>query len=91
MSEHSFKNSRGRIITTSFPADVEKYRQDPAFEEIPAADVPYKGQKKGDLEDLVAKRNEGRDEADLIVVGGNGTIADLVAALENDDAHTTDD
>lgn len=48
--------------------------------------VPYAKRKKADLEAEVSKRNEGRDEADHIEVGGNGTVKDLVAALEADDA-----
>jgi hypothetical protein len=47
--------------------------------------VPYAKRKKADLESEVAARNEGRDEADLIEVG-KGTVADLAAALEADDA-----
>jgi hypothetical protein len=45
----------------------------------------YSSMKKDALEAEVAKRNEGREEADYIEVGGNGTVADLRAALEADD------
>lgn len=45
----------------------------------------YSSQGKADLEAEVAKRNEGRDDADLIVVGGKGNKPDLIAALEADD------
>lgn len=50
----------------------------------PSAD-PYKGLKKPDLQKLVDDRNADRDEDARIVVGGNGTVADLIAALEADD------
>lgn len=46
---------------------------------------PYQKWKKGDLEDEVAARNKGRDEDDLIVVEGNGTVKDLATALDADD------
>lgn len=49
---------------------------------------PYAKRKKGELEALVAERNEGREDDDLIVVEGKGTVADLAAALEADDAST---
>jgi hypothetical protein len=48
--------------------------------------VPYAKRKKADLEAEVAERNEGRDDADKIEVGGNGTVKDLAAALDADDA-----
>lgn len=47
---------------------------------------PYEKWKKPDLEAEVASRNEGRDGDDLIEVEGQGTIADLAAALIADDA-----
>ena len=46
----------------------------------------YKGWKKAELEAEVDKRNEDREGDDLIEVDGKGTVADLVAALEADDA-----
>lgn len=49
--------------------------------------VLYGAFSKGDLEAEVARRNEGRDEADLIVVGGRGNKSDLIAALEADDGN----
>jgi len=45
----------------------------------------YGSMKKAELEAEVARRNEGREEVDHIQVGGNGTKADLVAALVADD------
>lgn len=45
-----------------------------------------KGPSKADLEAEIAKRNEGRDEADLIKPEGKGNKPDLVAALAADDA-----
>lgn len=45
----------------------------------------YDGLKKAELEDLVAKRNEGRSDDGLLEVGGTGTKADLIAALVADD------
>ena len=53
---------------------------------VPADDdahADYRGMKVADLRALIADRNEGRDEADLIP--DDGTKADLVAALEADD------
>lgn len=52
--------------------------------------TPYAKRKKSDLEALVAERNEGRDEDDLIEVEGKGTVADLAAALDADDAAQAD-
>jgi hypothetical protein len=52
--------------------------------------VPYAKRKKADLEAEVASRNEGREDDDLIVVEGKGTVADLAAALEADDAAQAD-
>lgn len=52
--------------------------------------VPYAKRKKADLEAEVAKRNEGRADDDVIVVEGKGTVADLAAALEGDDAAQAD-
>lgn len=45
---------------------------------------PYLKWRKADLEDEVDRRNKDRD--DVIEVGGNGTVADLAAALDADDA-----
>lgn len=58
-------------------------------EPAPAEDEPkppYSKWKKPDLEAEVERRNEGRDEDDLIEVEGKGLAADLAAALEADDA-----
>lgn len=52
--------------------------------------VPYAKWKKADLEAEVAKRNEGREDDDQIVVDGKGTVADLAAALEGDDVAQAD-
>lgn len=49
-------------------------------------DVSYGSMKKPDLEAEVASRNADRDEDSRIQVGGNGTVKDLRAALEADDA-----
>jgi hypothetical protein len=50
----------------------------------------YSSMKKADLEAEVASRNEGRAADDIIEVEGKGTVADLVAALEADDAANAD-
>jgi len=51
--------------------------------------VGYDDQQVKALKAEVERRNDGRDEVDLIVVGGTGNKADLVAALEADDqAHS---
>jgi hypothetical protein len=44
--------------------------------------------KVGELRDLVAARNEGRDEADRIVLAQKEPKADVIAALEADDVRT---
>lgn len=48
--------------------------------------VPYSKWKKDDLQAEVARRNEGREDADLIEVEAPGNKPELVAALEADDA-----
>lgn len=70
------------------------YEQEPAeteadtdpFEEPEPVD--YSSWKKADLEAEVATRNDGLepDDEGYVLVGGKGTVADLVAALEADDA-----
>lgn len=53
---------------------------------VPADDdahADYRGMKVADIRALIADRNDGRDEADLIP--DDGTKAALVAALEADD------
>ena len=47
-----------------------------------AAESAYSGQKVDDLKAEIERRNEGREEADLIP--GDGKKADLIAALEAD-------
>lgn len=69
-------------------ADDEGTQGAPEKAEVPAAandDAPadYQGMKVADLRALIAERNEGRDEDDLIPDDGNK--ADLIAALEADD------
>jgi hypothetical protein len=59
------------------PADGEK---------SPAPESRYEGQKVDDLKAEIERRNQGRDEADLL--SADGKKADLVAALEADDAAT---
>lgn len=66
---------------------------DHCFDADDAADdevKPYSKWRKGDLEAEVTARNEGRDDADQIVVGGTGKVADLAAALDADDAAADD-
>lgn len=53
--------------------------------EEPEKPAGYGSWKKADLEAEVAKRNEGRDDDDLVVVEAPGNKAELVAALEADD------
>jgi len=48
-----------------------------------AAESAYTGQKVDDLKAEIDRRNEGREEADLIP--SDGKKADLIAALEADD------
>lgn len=48
-------------------------------------DSKYASMSKAELEAEVAKRNEGRDEADQIAVEGRGNKPDLLAALKADD------
>ncbi|RNL66247.1 hypothetical protein EFK50_01065 [Nocardioides marmoriginsengisoli] len=57
----------------------------------PAAPTPdYSALKKGELQAEVEKRNQGREDDDLIVVEGKGHVADLVAALQADDVAQSD-
>lgn len=51
----------------------------------PAAPTGYSAQKKDDLVQEIAARNEGRAEDDLIVPAEPGNKPDLIAALEADD------
>lgn len=55
-----------------------------------SGDSGYASLKKAELQAEVEKRNEDRDEDDLVVVEGKGTVADLVAALTADDAKQAD-
>lgn len=50
---------------------------------------PHASKKVADLKAEIDRRNEGRDEADLLSVEGNK--ADLVATLDADDAASGDD
>lgn len=80
--------ARKKITNPSAWADTDS---DAATADEPDAEPdenedPYKGLRKADLEAEVAKRNEDREDDDQIVVGGNGTVADLKAALVADDA-----
>lgn len=49
-------------------------------------DTGYAGMKVADLKAEIDKRNEGRDEGDLIEPDEPGNKPELVAALEADDA-----
>lgn len=51
----------------------------------------YEARKKDDLAQEIASRNEGRDEADLIVPAEPGNKPDLIAALEADDQKENND
>jgi hypothetical protein len=48
--------------------------------------VPYLEWLKSDLEDEVARRNESRDDSQVIVVDAPGNKPELAAALDADDA-----
>jgi len=52
----------------------------------PDGQVAYSKQNVPDLEAEIERRNNDRADDDQIVVGGKGNKADLVAALEADDA-----
>lgn len=90
--EWAFENSLGHPITTHDPVTAQKYRHDSRFTEVTKTDevtgepepVPYAKRRKSDLETEIATRNTGRDEADQIVT--TGTVAELAAALDADDA-----
>lgn len=60
---------------------------DGAFDDD-SADGGYHSMRKADLEQEVANRNADRDEDNQVVVDGKGTVKDLIAALEADDANT---
>ena len=51
--------------------------------------IDYSGMKVGELRYLVAERNAGREEADLITIAKKAPKPDLVEALQADDARTT--
>lgn len=70
------------------PAWAAKQMGDHCFDDSDSneEDLPYAKQGKPDLEKAVADRNANRGPDDQIEVGGNGTKADLIAALEADDA-----
>lgn len=71
------------------PADIAEQITNPkAWGDSDSGDdaTAYSSMKKADLEAEVARRNEGRNEGDVIQVAGKGTVADLVTALEADDA-----
>lgn len=57
---------------------------------VPPDALPYSKWLKADLEAEVERRNTERAEDDPIVVEGNGTKADLVAALEAADQPPAD-
>lgn len=96
----SFTNSRGRVITTHDPITAEKYRYDPAFNEVtdtPAVEQvnddghvkPYsdKAWTKAKLEAEIEARNDAAgDEDHRIEVAEPGNRPELIAALEADDA-----
>lgn len=96
----SFKNSRGVVITTSTPVDIEKYRHDPRFTEVtdtPAVEQvdddghvkPYSDPSwtKPKLEAEIEARNDAAgDDEPQIVVEEPGNKPQLIAALEAHDA-----
>lgn len=67
------------------PSEVTEKITNPDVWESAPADGGAKQPTNAELEAEIAKRNEGRAEADLIVPAGNKK-ADLVSALEADDA-----
>lgn len=69
------------------PAKPKRRLETPAGQ--PAV-KPYDKWLKPALEAEVEKRNTDRDGDHLVVVEGNGTVADLAAALEADDNYLAD-
>jgi len=67
------------LIAMMKASDAETARRNEASDD----DDGYEAMKVADLHAEIDRRNEGRDEADLIP--GDGKKADLVAALEADD------
>lgn len=75
--------TEGLITNPKVWAEEETTGADEAVPATDAAVPDYSAMKVADLRDLIADRNEGRAESDLIP--DDGTKADLVAALEADD------
>ena len=71
------------VTVTVSDEKAERLKGDGYRAAAAASDTGYKGQKVADLRAEIAKRNEGRDEAELLSDEGNK--ADLIATLEADD------
>ena len=72
--------AKGLVDPGNLVDDVDEADED----ESPAGATGYGAMKVAELKAEIGSRNEGRDEADLIPL--DGKQADLVAALEADDA-----
>lgn len=69
------------------PADVVDLIDNPAvWGDDEDGDKSYGDLKVGELKDEISKRNEGRDPEGAGYISSDGVKADLVAALEADDA-----
>jgi hypothetical protein len=69
-------------VTVQVPDEMVDALVGQGFE---SQDSGYESLKVADLRAEIEKRNEGRDESDLLPV--DGKKADLVAALEDDDSN----
>lgn len=76
------RNARGVVVTTTEENAGRLAGFEPA--DKVSSDSPYAGLKVDELKAEIAKRNEGRDEADLLSL--EGKKPDLVAVLDADDA-----
>lgn len=82
----------GAVVPEGVPAaDLERLEREGFIEQVDDADEvpdsdPYDGVKLDDLKAMVAQRNEGREDADKIVVSEPGNKPEVLAALVADDA-----
>lgn len=96
----------GRPLTGFFGEEVDVHKKDverfdrlnpeePEVEDLGDPDVPepesYEGVNVKDLKDLIATRNEGREDADKISPAEPGNRPELVAALVADDEKNKQD
>ena len=79
-----FRNTSTNVVVSVDDSKDDRFAQGwEALGEESAPESQYSSFKVDDLKAEIARRNEGREEADLL--SDEGKKADLVAALEADD------